>query len=74
MIYNKIGLTKINSITISLILKLLIATIVIFIICTLIEILREKIFRLIYNSKIAKKNRVFYQNYFKKLGLNIEWG
>ena len=52
----------------------LIATIVIFIICTLIEILREKIFRLIYNSKIAKKNRVFYQNYFKKLGLNIEWG
>ncbi len=74
MIYDKIGLTKITNITISLILEILIATIVIFIICTLIEILREKIFRLIYNSKIAKKNRVFYQNYFKKLGLNIEWG
>lgn len=74
MIYDKIGLTKITNITISLILEILIATIVIFIICTLIETLREKIFRLIYNSKIAKKNRVFYQNYFKKLGLNIEWG
>lgn len=74
MIYDKIGLTKITNITISLILEILIATIVIFIICTLIEILREKIFRLIYNSKIAKKNRIFYQNYFKKLGLNIEWG
>lgn len=73
MIYDKIGLTKINSITISLILEILVATIIIFIICTLIEILREKIFRLIYNSKIAKKNRIFYQNYFKKLGLNISW-
>lgn len=73
VIYDKIGLTKINSVTISLILEILIATIIIFIICILVEILREKIFRLIYNSKIAKKNRVFYRNYFKKLGLNISW-
>lgn len=73
MIYDKVGLTQLNNITISLILELFIATIIVFIICTLIEILREKIFRLICNTKIARKNRVFYQNYFKKLGLNIRW-
>ena len=72
-IYDKMGLTKITSITLPLVLKIFIATILIFIVCILIEMVREKIFKLIYNSKPAKKNRVFYQNYFKKLGLDINW-
>ncbi len=45
----------------------------VFIICIIIETIRLFIFKVIYNSKLAKKNRIWYQGYLKSLGLNINW-
>ncbi len=52
---------------------IIICAIAIFIICIIIETIRLFIFKVIYNSKLAKKNRIWYQSYFKSLGLNINW-
>ena len=47
--------------------------ILIFISCLIIELIRKFIFKLIYNTKIAKKNREWYRNYIKSLGFDINW-
>lgn len=42
-------------------------TIIIFISCTIIEIIRKQLFKFIYNLKICKKIRPKYSKYFKKI-------
>lgn len=72
-LYEKIKLTKVQIVTPKLLLYVFLLGIIIYIICTIIEILRKKIFTFIYNTKLAKKNRKFYQEYVKRLGININW-
>lgn len=72
-LYNYLGLTKITEITPSCILILLGTALGIFLLATVIEFIRKKIFKLIYNTKLAKKNRQNYQNYVKELGIQVNW-
>lgn len=72
-LYEWLGFNNIESVTIKTLLFVGIISIAIFIISLIIEMIRQKIFKLIYNSKPARANRKWYQNYFKKLGLNIRW-
>lgn len=55
------------------ILIVFIASIVVFLICIMIEFIRKSIFKLFRNSKLALKLRNKYQDYFKSLNLNIPW-
>lgn len=55
------------------IIIIFIASIVVFLICIMIEFIRKSIFKLFRNSKIALRLRNKYQNYFKTLNLNIPW-
>jgi surface polysaccharide O-acyltransferase-like enzyme len=48
-------------------------SIILLIICTLIEFIRSKIFEFFYNRKIAKKNRENIQKFINKIGLNVKW-
>lgn len=73
MLYDKIGLTEITVINLSLLVKLIILTIIIFTLCIIIEMLRQWVFKKIYNCKLSEKNRVWYRNYIKDLGININW-
>lgn len=73
ILYEKIGITSIEVITAKTVLLVFLISIIIFVVSLIIEMLRKVLFKQIYNSKIAKKNRVWYQDYTKKLGLNINW-
>ena len=64
---------NIDNVTIQTLLFVIVVTLAIFVISLIIEIVRQKIFKLIYNSKPARVNRKWYQNYFEKLGLHIRW-
>lgn len=56
-----------------ILLYIFICSLAVFSICIIIESIRLLIFKVIYNSKLAKKNRIWYQNFLKSLGLNINW-
>lgn len=49
------------------------AACIIFIVCFIIELIRQTIFKIIYNFKISKWWRQKYRNYLKSLGLEINW-
>ena len=49
------------------------AALIIFISCSIVELLRQIIFRFIYNLKISILWRKKYRNYFEKLGFKINW-
>lgn len=72
-LYDWLGFYNIENVTIQTLLFVIVVTFAIFIISLIIEIIRQKIFKLIYNSKPARINRKWYQNYFEKLGLHIRW-
>lgn len=71
--YDKIKITSINLVTYKSILYVFLLSIGIFIFCTIIELIRKFLFKIVYNSKIAKINRKFYQGYIKKMGIDINW-
>ena len=71
-IYNFFGFENI-SYSCTILIKMFICTIIIFVCCSLIELIRQKTFKFIYNRKFSKKIRVGYRNYIKKLGINIRW-
>lgn len=73
IMYDKIGLTKIQTITPMLLFQILLLVVVIFVICIIVEMLRKWLFDKIYQSKIARKNRQNYQQYFIDLGIKINW-
>lgn len=62
-----------NNYSVIILVKILGCAILIFISCLIIELIRKFIFKLIYNTKIAKKNREWYRNYIKSLGFDINW-
>lgn len=72
-IYDFLGLTKITEITPLSILILLGIAIGIFLICMVIELIRKTVFKIIYNTKLAKKNRQCYRNYVRNLGIDVNW-
>ena len=71
--YDFIGITNITNIDLKAIAILFAIVIGMFVVCTIIEFIRKNIFKFVYNSKLAIKNREKYQSYFEKLGLNINW-
>lgn len=72
-LYNFLKLTGITEVRLQEVAKLFIIAIIIYIICTIIEMIRQLIFKFIYNTKLSQKNRKIYQEYVKKLGINISW-
>lgn len=62
-----------NNYSVMILGKILGCAILIFISCLIIELIRKFIFKLIYNTKIAKKNREWYRNYINSLGFDINW-
>ncbi len=62
-----------NNYSVMILVNILGCAILIFISCLIIELIRKFIFKLIYNTKIAKKNREWYRNYIKSLGFDINW-
>lgn len=73
ILYDYLGITKVKIITISYILQMIALAIIIFIICIIIELIRKRIFKIIYNTKTAEKNRKWYRNFIKELGITINW-
>lgn len=52
---------------------LFIMVILIYIVCSIIEWIRQILFKFIYNRKISKKWRVRYRNFLDGLGFKINW-
>lgn len=71
-IYDFLGFNKI-SYSPSILIKVVLYTLSLFIICIIIEALRQFIFKKIYNTKLANKNRIWYRNYIKSLGIDVNW-
>lgn len=72
-LYDWLGFSNIESVTIRTLLYVVIISVAIFIISLIIEIVRQIIFKFIYNSKAAIINRKWYRKYFERLGLHIRW-
>ncbi len=47
--------------------------ILIFVVCAIIEWLRQLIFNFIYNRKLSKKFRIKYRRWIENTGLKINW-
>jgi hypothetical protein len=71
-IYKALGFDRVIY-GIDIILYIILFSLSLFIIATTFEVIRQFLFKIIYNSKLANKNRVWYRNYLKSLGLNINW-
>lgn len=72
VLYKFLGFNR-NNYSVMILGKILGCAILIFISCLIIELIRKFIFKLIYNTKIAKKNREWYRNYINSLGFDINW-
>lgn len=68
-LYRYIGFTKIDNITLKTIVLMLITAIIIYIISTLIEALRQLLFKFIYDRKLSKRIRDVSTQYIKDIGL-----
>lgn len=54
-------------------IHIFLAAIIIFIVCSIIELLRQFLFGFVYNLRISKWWRKKYRLYLKSLGFNINW-
>lgn len=57
----------------SILPKMVVVAFIIFIGCSIIELIRQKIFQFIYRRRISKKIRSNYRNYIRNLGISINW-
>lgn len=71
-IYDWLGF-KSTSYSCSILLKILLFTFLIFISCSIIEWIRQKVFYFIYTRKKSKKFRQRYRKYIDSLGVPINW-
>lgn len=53
--------------------KIFVVAAIILIVCSIIEYLRQILFRFVYNLKISEWNRRKYRGYIKSLGIDINW-
>ena len=72
ILFNWLGFNK-DSYSVSILIKIFICTFLIFIVCSFVEYIRQKIFKFIYDRKISKKFRNFYRNFIDSLGVKINW-
>ena len=72
ILYEGLGFTQ-DIYSVSILLKVFACTFLIFIGCSLIEFIRQKIFKFIYNRKISQKFRKSYRSFIDSLGLKINW-
>ena len=71
-IYKMLGITTIP-VTRKVIILSIVAAILIFMVCSMIELLRKWIFKVIYNTELAQKNRKVCKDYLEKIGFSISW-
>ena len=70
--YEALGLARASYIY-NMLPYVLLCVISFFAICIIVECIRQYIFKKIYNSKIACKNRTWYRSHIDSLGLHINW-
>jgi len=70
--YQKFGFL-VNGYGYRVIPKIFIVALIILVVCTLIEFIRQTIFKYIYNLKISQTYRKKYRSYVESLGININW-
>lgn len=71
-IYSLLGFKCISYNT-SIIIKMLLSTVIIFVICYLIECIRKIVFNFIYNRKISFKIRERFKEFIFSLGIKVRW-
>lgn len=71
-IYGWFGFNS-SSYSCAIIPKMIVVTFVIFIGCSIIELVRQSVFKFIYRRKLSKKIRGAYRNYISSLGISINW-
>ena len=71
-IYDWVGFNS-SSYSCAIIPKMIVVTFVIFIGCSIIELVRQSVFKFIYRRKLSKKIRSAYRNYISSLGISINW-
>lgn len=73
--YNMYKVLKFPSVVTSktIFIRVLIVSLIIFVVCSLIEYIRQIIFKKIYNMKISCKFRKKYRLYLENLGFKINW-
>lgn len=57
----------------TILVKVFLCSLLIFILCSIIELLRKLIFNFLYNRKFSQKLRSLYRNYLESFGLKINW-
>lgn len=57
----------------TILVKVLLCSLLIFSLCSIIELLRKAIFKFLFNRKFSQKFRLFYRNYLESIGLKINW-
>lgn len=72
-LYTLSGLTEITNITFKLILILFFVGILIYILSTIIEFIRQNIFKMINNTNFVENYRNWYRKEIAKLGIKINW-
>ena len=72
-IYDYFKLTKIQNVSGRYILYSIVSAFLVFWICIILELIRQKVFKFIYNRKFASKFRNKIRNYFSDLGFDISW-
>lgn len=72
ILFEGLGFTQ-DIYSVSILLKVFACTFLIFIGCSLIEFIRQKIFKFIYNRKISQKFRKSYRSFIDSLGVKINW-
>lgn len=71
-IYRKIGLTSVP-VTLKIIIYVIILSFFIYIICTIIELIRKFLFRIIHDLKCSTNIRKKIRKYINNLGINVNW-
>ena len=72
-LYQWLKFTIIEKITLKTIGLMIGLSILIYIISTIIEMIRQGIFKYIYNRKISSKIRTNCKNYIEKIGIHVNW-
>lgn len=72
-LYKRIGLVRGGGYTTKTFLYVFFCAIIIYSVCTVIEIIRKYIFKKIYDTELAKSNRKKYRKFVDSLGYEINW-
>lgn len=71
--YGLIGCFNVKNFKLKEVLMIFFVAIIIFVVCLIIEMIRQLIFKFIYKRNFSCKFRKWYRSYFERLGLKINW-